>query len=173
MPVSLTPFITLFVAILFFTISATALFGRRKRHFLLSFLLGLTLTVLPLLLTICAAMIHFAGASLGIPYSQFQLARTLDSGFDRWSAIALVPEVRFEELSWAYLDLAANNSYPEALYARGARLKRDVFLPVKVQASTERGQSDMDKAISLGYKPKVDPKLYHFYIFRHQPVLSY
>jgi hypothetical protein len=75
--------------------------------------------------------------------------------------------------SYAWLERAAAQDYPPAIYALGVRIKRGFGVPrppdwmgsVGWYPQPERGQALIDKAIRLGYVPIVDEASFHYHVF--------
>lgn len=68
-----------------------------------------------------------------------------------------------------WLARAANGNHPEALYALGVRIKLGMFTPPNWTASVPdvpRGQALIDKAIRLGYRPKIEEDFYYWKVYR-------
>lgn len=114
-------------------------------------------------------------ASRGDPRSQYQLAKWCENHSERIGTIILWPCEPDVKGGYAWLEKAADQDYPPALYAVGVRLKYGDFVPMPKGWSgpagnwfpqPARGQTYIDEALKLGYEPVVEERLFYRHVFR-------
>ena len=112
----------------------------------------------------------------GDPKALYRLAKWHENHSEEIQAFFLCPWCEPDVLSgYACLEKAAEQDYPPALYAVGVRLKYGEFVPrPKLWDGPEgncfpqpsRGQTYIDRAIELGYKPVVEEKYFYYHVYR-------
>ncbi len=172
MPVSLFPVVIpvlIFVALVY-----SALKGRKA--------FGATCIVVLALLTIIISVLTVPGTILkgqairGNPRAQYKYAKWCENQSDRINGVILWPSAPDVESGYNWLERAAKQDYPPALYALGVRLKYGDFVPKpfkwegpdgNVFSQPKRGQPYIDRALKLGYKPLVEERIFYWQVFRN------
>jgi hypothetical protein len=173
MPVSYTPCVVplllLLVPLLF------ALKG--KKAFLIASGVSLGLVLLFLLSVYVPGWVLRARAGRGDPAAQYELARWHENHCEEiqeWLPWPCEPDVL---TGYAWLERAAGENYPPAVYAVGVRLKYGDHVPRpdgwdgpagNSFPQPERGQEMIDKALRLGYKPEVDEEDFYWKVYRNR-----
>jgi hypothetical protein len=100
---------------------------------------------------------------------------TVENHSSRINAIICWPTQSDVLGGFSWLQRAANQDYPPAVYALGARLKHGIHVPRptywhgpagNVFRQPDHGHNIIDKAISRGYKPSVDESMYYWHVYR-------
>jgi TPR repeat protein len=114
-------------------------------------------------------------ASSGDPASQYELARWHENYCDAiqaWIVWQCETDVRS---GYVWLEKAADQDYPPAVYMLGVRLKYGEHVPRPAGwngpegnwfPQPERGQELIDRAIRLGFRPYRDERIVYMRIFR-------
>jgi hypothetical protein len=105
----------------------------------------------------------YAKASKGDPAAQYQYAQWLENHSEQVGSIILWPFESDVLSGYAWLEKAAAQNYPPAVWLVGVRLKHGMHVPQptgwtgpagNVFRQPERGQPMIDRAINeLGYRP--------------------
>jgi hypothetical protein len=151
----LVPFMLVLIApLLVIGIPVLIAIVSRKRAARIAAWVSIGFVVLLFLWVYVPGWLLMAKAYDGDAKSQYKLAKWTEGHSEAIGAVILWP-VQPDVLGGdAWLEKAAQQNYPPALYAVGVRLKRGYHGPGgNVVPQTERGQSYIDKAIALGYKP--------------------
>jgi TPR repeat protein len=107
--------------------------------------------------------------------SQYRLAKWYENHSEKIGALVIWPIQPDVLGGYAWLEKAAQQDYPPALYAVGVRLKYGIHVPMPKNwrgaggnhcPQPERGQPYIDKAIELGYKPQVDEQYFYWSVYR-------
>ncbi len=117
-----------------------------------------------------------ARAETGDAESAFEYARWLENHSGRINRVILWPFSRPDvEKGYEWVERAAEEGHPEAMYALGVRLKYGLFVPKpkgwmgptgNVFPQPERGQEWIDRAIKGGYQPTIQEDWYYWQVFR-------
>jgi hypothetical protein len=134
--------------------------------FLIVLVLALYLPGLPLYLR----------AMRGEPAAQYQYARWTETQCERIGAIILWPCEPNVLGGYRWLERAAAQDYPPAVYLVGVRLKHGIHVPRpqgwtgpggNVFSQPERGQAMIDRAVNeLGFGPAPDEQTYYWQVYR-------
>lgn len=109
----------------------------------------------------------------GSPQAQFQYARWVEDHNSCINAIICWPTQSDVLGGFSWLQRAANQDYPPAVYALRVRLKHGIHVPRptywhgpagNVFRQPDYGQKLIDKAISRGYKSPVDESMYYWHV---------
>lgn len=158
MPVSylpcVTPLLLVVVPLLFL--------ARGRKPFLVATGISVGLVVLLFLWVYVPGWILMAQARNGDPVAQYNLAQWTENHCEKLGAIILWP-CRPDVLGgYAWLEKAAAQDYPPAVYLVGVRLKHGNHVPKPPDWSgpvgnhfpqPEKGQKLIDRAIELGFTP--------------------
>lgn len=115
-------------------------------------------------------------ANRGDPKAQYQLAKWHENHCEKVGALFPCSTSSDDLLTgYAWLEKAAEQDYPPALYAVGVRLKYGEHVPRPKGwdgpagnwfPQPGRGQVYIDRAIELGYKPVVEEKYFYWHVYR-------
>ncbi len=120
------------------------------------------------------ARLH-AAAKKGDAQKQFEYAKWLENHGERIGRVILWPFGADVDKGYEWVERAAENGHPEAMYALGVRLKYGMFVPRppdwsgpagNVFEQPGRGQIWIDRAIGAGYQPTVQEDWYYWQVFR-------
>ena len=170
MPVSLIPFINVAVSLLLFVSGGIFLAKYQEKKLVGRSLLlagGIVLFGPPVGLGFITTGL-WAMAASGNNEAQFQYARWLESVPHISHNMTLFPCGYDFDASWFWLCRAAEGGHPEALYARGVRLKYDDFVPA-AEDRQDGGKKDINAAIQSGFVPEEDDQYYYWERFRISP----
>jgi TPR repeat protein len=114
-------------------------------------------------------------ARAGAPEAQYQFAVWCENHCEVIGAFILWP-CRPDVLGgYTWLEKAAEQDYPPAVYTLGVRLKYGDFVPKPDNWSgpagnmfpqPARGQPLIDKALALGYKPRTEERMHYMEVYR-------
>ena len=111
----------------------------------------------------------------GNPQTQYQLARWYEDhceAIQYWLLWPCQPDVLS---GYAWLEKAAQQDYPVAVYTLGVRLKYGHHVPRppnwtgpagNVFPQPARGQALIDRALQLGYRPPTTEELHYMKVYR-------
>jgi hypothetical protein len=148
---------------------------RGKKPFLVASagsLVVLTLLLLPFYIPGWMLMIKARG---GNPEIQYELDRWHENhcgAIQDWLLWPCEPDVL---TGYAWLEKAAQQDYPPAVYTLGVRLKYGVHVPQpanwtgpagNVFPQPARGQALIDRALQLGYMPQTDEEFHYMKVYR-------
>jgi TPR repeat protein len=111
-------------------------------------------------------------AKQGDPRAQYEVARWYENHHERIGHLILWPGTSDVVSGYYWLERAAAQEYPPAMYALGARLKHGMHVPEppgwtgpsgNVFPQPKKGKDLIDKALSMGFRPKTNS--YYFYDF--------
>jgi len=148
---------------------------RGKRPFLIASACSLGLLLLVLLPIYAPGWVLMVRARGGDPATQYELARWHENHCEEVQAWLLWPCHSDVLTGYAWLEKAAGQDYPPALYTLGVRLKYGAHVPRpenwtgpagNVFPQPERGQRLIDRALSLGYKPRTSEELHYVKVYR-------
>jgi TPR repeat protein len=110
-------------------------------------------------------------AERGDPAAMYELARWTENHDEQFGSLVLWPVIPDVLGGYAWLEKAAAQEYPPAVYAVGVRLKYGEHVPRPPDwpsnqmgnyfPQPERGQALIDKALALGYQPTIDEKEFY------------
>src|SRR5262245_1662377 len=173
MPVSPIP---CFTAIFFLLIP---LIGVRKgrKGFLVGIVIDSIIVLVIALAFYIPGWVLYFKANAGDPVSQYEYARWTENHCGNLNAIIIWPCSPDLLGGFAWLEQAAAQDYPPAVYLVGLRLKYGDFVPKpawwvgpengNIFAQPKRGQDMIDRALKLGYKPRPgDERSYYARVFR-------
>lgn len=172
MPVSLLPLIdSLFLV----GIPAAIFLMRQRRAAKTALALSIGFLLMLLLWVYVPGWVLMVHAYEGDAKSQYKLAKWCENHSEEMGGLILWPIEPDVLGGYAWLEEAARQDYPPALYAVGVRLKYGLHVPRpanwkgpagNVFEQPEKGQPYIDKAISLGYKPQVDEQYFYWHVYR-------
>jgi len=115
-------------------------------------------------------------ANRGDAVSQYELARWTENHCSQISVVILWPSQSDVLGGYEWLEKAAQQDYPPALWMVGIRLKYGIHVPRplnwkgpagNVFPQPERGQQMIDRAIELGFEPpRIDEEGYYYQVYR-------
>jgi len=171
MPVSpipcVTPLLLVAVPLLFLL--------RGKKPFLIASACSITLLILLLLPFYIPGWILILKERGGNPEAQYELARWHENhcgAIQEWLLWPCEPDVL---AGYAWLEKAADQDYPPALYTIGVRLKYGQHVPRPANWSgpagnvfpqPAKGQALIDRALELGYKPQTKEEFHYMSVYR-------
>lgn len=109
------------------------------------------------------------------PAAMYELARWTENHDAKLGQLILWPVSPDVLGGYRCLEQAADKGYPPAVYAVGVRLKYGQFVPRppnwtgpggNVFEQPEAGQKMIDKALQLGYKPRIDEEFFYWQEYR-------
>jgi hypothetical protein len=104
-----------------------------------------------------------------------ELARWTENHDERLGVFVLWPITPDVLGGYAWLERAAAQDYPPAVWLVGVRLKYGIHVPQppnwqgaagNVFPQPERGQAEIDRAIRLGFQPPPDEERYYWQVYR-------
>jgi hypothetical protein len=112
-------------------------------------------------------------AGNGDPEAMYELARWSENHVGELQAVLPWPGSPDTTGGFPWLEKAAARGYPPAV-CLGVRLKYGDFVPMPRESGTssnqshqpERGQTLIDRALELGYKPTIDERRFYWAQFR-------
>lgn len=116
-----------------------------------------------------------AKAGGGDPEVQYELARWHENHCGALHEWLLLPCESDVLTGYAWLEKAAQQDYPPAVYTLGVRLKYGDHVPEPVDwmgpagnvfPQPERGQALINRALQLGYKPQTSEELHYMTEYR-------
>ena len=117
-----------------------------------------------------------AKAAKGDPVAQYEYAQWLENHSEQLGAIILWPSEPDVLGGYAWLEKAAAQNYPPAVWLVGVRVKEGTFVPEppgwtgpggNVFPQPERGQAMIDRAVNqLGYRPPASEDTFYFQHYR-------
>ena len=148
---------------------------RGKKPFLLASTGSLVMLMLLLLPFYVPGWVLMIKARDDNPKTQYELARWHENHCNAIQAWFLWPCEPDVLTGYAWLEKAAQQDYPPAIYTLGVRLKYGDHVPQpanwtgpagNVFPQPEKGQALIDKALHLGYKPQTDERLHYMKVYR-------
>lgn len=170
MPVSFAP---VFVAVALVGVPVVLWVARGYRTGLVASTVSALCLGCFLLSVFAPAWLLEAKAKRGDPGAQYRLAKWHCTHRARISAVVYWP-FRYDPLGgYRWLESAAAQEYPPALYALGVCLKQGVGVPRPPNwngpagraRQPEQGQVYIDKAIEMGYVPVVKEEAFIWHVF--------
>jgi hypothetical protein len=170
-PVSYTPCL---VPLLLVAVPLLCLL-RGKKAFLKALAGSLGVLTLLILWFYIPGWILMVRARDGDPEAQYELARWHENHCEAIQAWLLWPCNPDVLTGYAWLEKAAEQDYPPAVYTLGVRLKYGDHVPRpadwtgpagNVFAQPERGQALIDRALQLGYRPQTDEESHYWKVYR-------
>jgi hypothetical protein len=149
--------------------------ARGKKSFRVAFAGSLSVLILVLLPFYVPGWILMVKARSGNPETQYELARWHENhceAIQEWLLWLCEPDVL---TGYAWLEKAAQQDYPPAVYTLGVRLKYGYHVPRpadwtgpdgNVFPQPARGQALIDRALQLGYKPQTTEELHYMKVYR-------
>ena len=149
--------------------------ARGKKPFLIATAVSLIVLILLVLPFYIPGWILMVKASDGNPQLHYELARWHENhcgAIQNWVLWPCNPDVL---TGYAWLEKAAQQDYPPALYTLGVRLKYGQHVPRPANWSgpggnvfpqPKRGQALIDRALKLGYKPQTTEELHYMKVYR-------
>ena len=171
MPVSPLPVLTWLIVFTVIVIGAVR--GKRALIAAIGFSI-LSVALIWLMIAAPGFSLH-RKAVAGDAASQFEYARFIDNKSSRINAVICWPTTSDVLGGYTWLTQSASQNHPPALYALGVRLKHGIHVPRppnwtgrggNVFPQPDVGQAYIDKALDLGYKPKVDEQSYYWHVYR-------
>lgn len=171
MPVSPLPILTWLI--LFAVIVISGFRGKRAFAATVGFS-ALSVAMIWLAISAPGFSLH-RNAVTGDAAAQFEYARFVENKSGRINAIICWPTTSDVLGGYTWLLQSAKQNHPPALYALGVRLKHGIHVPRpanwtgpsgNVFEQPDLGQSYIDKAFELGYKPKADEESYYWQVYR-------
>jgi hypothetical protein len=171
MPVNFLPVIFPVVLILI----PMLFIGKGRKPFLLALGVSISTIGLIFLWSYVPGWILMAKANQGDAEAQYELARWYENHPEVIQQYLLWPCEPDVLTGYAWLEKAAKQDYPPALYALGVRLKYGIHVPRpnnwngpdgNVFPQPERGQPYIDEALRLGFKPSVREEGYYWRVDR-------
>jgi hypothetical protein len=117
-----------------------------------------------------------AKAAKGNPVAQYEYAQWLENHSEQLVAVIPWPSEPDVLGGYAWLEKAAAQNYPPAVWLVGVRLKQGMFVPEppawtgpggNVFPQPERGQAMIDRAVNqLGYRPPASEDTFYFQRYR-------
>jgi hypothetical protein len=118
----------------------------------------------------------YAKAERGNPVAQYRYAQWLENHSEQVGAVILWPIEPDVLGGYHWLEKAAAQDYPPAVWLVGVRLKEGMHVPEppdwqgpggNVFRQPERGQAMIDRAVNeLGYKPQTDEASFYWQRYR-------
>jgi|GEM_PF-6721667 len=172
MPVSYLPCVT---PLLLLTIPLLCLV-RGRRAFYIGASISVGLFALLFLWVYVPGWILMSQAHRGDPAAQYELARWTENHCERLGSVILWPCEPDVLGGFAWLEKAAAQDYPPAVYLVGVRLKHGEHVPKPPDwngpggnhfPQPERGQKMIDLALDLGFRPPPgDEVSYYMRVYR-------
>ena len=165
------PFITWFLLIsvpLYF-------FGRGRKAGIIASAVSVSIVLLLVLSVYVPGWVLMARANRGDPHAQYELARWTENHWEQINQYLLWPTDPDVLGGYAWLERAAAQDYPPAVWLVGVRLKYGIHVPQppgwkgaagNVFPQPERGQEMIDRAIRLGFQPPADEEKYYWQVYR-------
>lgn len=162
------------VPILVFAIPMLIAIVSRKREARIASCVSISFVAVFFLWVYVPGWLLMVKAYQGDAKSQYKLAKWTETHQFQIEPVIIWPFPPDLLGGYAWLEKAARQDYPPALYAVGVRLKYGNFVPMpkdwhgpsgNVFAQPERGQPYIDKAIALGYKPQVAESTFYDNIY--------
>jgi hypothetical protein len=147
---------------------------RGRKPFLLASAGSLAVLVLITLPAYIPGWVLMVKARGGDPAAQYELARWHErhcEAIQRWMLWPCSPDVL---AGYAWLEKAAGQDYPPAVYTLGVRLKYGQHVPQpadwrgpagNVFPQPARGQALIDRALRLGYRPRTAEELHYMTVY--------
>ena len=174
MPISYLPFIT---SILLLAIPLLCLASGR-RAFLIAASISISLVALLILWVYVPGWLLMSRADRGDPAEQYELARWTENHSEQLGRVILWPGKPDVLGGFAWLEKAAAQDYPPAVYLVGVRLKHGTGVPRPSGwdgpggnhfPQPEKGQKMIDRALELGFRPPFgDEGSYYNHFYRKQ-----
>jgi hypothetical protein len=170
-PVSYLP---CFTWILLITVPLLFL-ARGRKPFRIAVAVSGSIVLFLLLLVYVPAWILMLQVNGGDPAVKYDLARWKESHCEQLQGIILWPCEPDVLGGFAWLERAAEQDYPPAVWLVGVRLKYGIHVPRPQNwtgpagntfAQPERGQKMIDRAIRLGFQPPGDEETYYMRVYR-------
>jgi hypothetical protein len=151
--------------------------SRGKKTFMIASTGSLIVLVLVLLPIYIPGWVLMIKAGDGNPEAEYELARWHENhcgALQEWLLWPCTPDVL---TGYAWLEKAAQQDYPPAVYTLGIRLKYGLHVPRpanwtgpdgNVFPQPKRGQALIDKALQLGYRPQTTEELHYARIYRNR-----
>jgi TPR repeat protein len=148
---------------------------RGKKPFLIAAAISSAVLMLILLAFYVPGWILMVQARDGSPETQYELARWHENhceAIQEWLLWPCEPDVL---TGYAWLETAAQQDYPLAVYTLGVRLKYGDHVPRpanwtgpggNVFAQPARGQALIDRALQLGYRPQTAEEMHYLTVYR-------
>lgn len=171
MPVDFTPLI---VSVVLIGVPLLFLFKSRKA-FLRTAALSASIVAVPFLWVYVPGWISMAKAYCGDSAAMYEMARWTENHNEQMQSVVFWPFSPDVLGGYAWLEKAAAENYPPAVYAMGVRLKYGQHVPRppdwdgpggNVFPQPERGQGLIDKAIGLGYQPRIEEDYFYWRQYR-------
>ena len=146
-----------------------------KRAFLIALVVSMVMAMGLVVRVYIPGWYLMAKAGDGEPQVQFELARWHENHCEEVNRFLLWPCMPQVLTGYEWVEKAAKQDYPIAVYTKGVRLKQGLHVPRPENwkgssgnrfSQPERGQPLIDKALSLGYEPEVEEEYFYYTVFR-------
>jgi hypothetical protein len=149
--------------------------AKGKKPFLIAFAGSLVVLILLVLPFYIPGWLLMGKARGGDPEAQYELARWHENhceAIQEWLLWPCTPDVL---TGYVWLERAADQDYPPAVYTLGVRLKYGDHVPRpahwtgpggNVFPQPARGKALIDRALQLGYKPQTAERLHYTKVYR-------
>ncbi len=146
-----------------------------KKPFLFALGVSVAIAMVLVLRVYLAGWYLMAKASTGDPRVQFELARWHENHCEEVNRFFLWPCTPQVLTGYEWVEKAAKQGYPIAIYTQGVRLKHGHHVPRPADwkgpegnyfPQPERGRPLIDKALSLGYEPDGEEEHFYFATYR-------
>lgn len=172
MPVSYVPCILPFVLV---ALPITLLIMMKKRAALVAAIVCLSIPAIHFLVVFVPGWQLKSKAAVGDATAQYLYAQWLETHGEKLGKYWIVAPGPDVDGGYQWLEKAANQEYPPALWILGVRLKYGLFVPRppnwtgpggNVFPQPERGQALIDRALELGFMPKANEETYYWSVWR-------